>query len=367
MEQERQTRGHKPEENDRSKRERTKRTGGSLFSNPWIYLLFILAVSAILAALCWTAANDVLALNKPEHSAVITIEEDDSYSNVVDKLKEGGIIQYKTLFRIFSSVVGAKDKIAPGAYELNTDMDYRAIINGLSANSGQRMAVMVTIPEGYTLDQIFQELEDKQIAGVDQLQEMAANYDYAFSFLEEIPLGDYHRLEGYLFPDTYSFYMGEDPKFVINKMLVNFDSKVTDSMRTQIQNKGYSLRDIIIIASMIEKETDDEDREKISSVIYNRMNRPAVTGGKLQIDATIQYVLPEGEKVSESHYDTVDSPYNTYKYKGLPPGPIANPGIESIVAAMNPADTKYYYYALGSDQKHHFFETYAEHEAFLDS
>lgn len=367
MEQEKRTRGHKPEGNDRSTRTHTKRTGGSLFSNPWVYLLFILAVSAILAALCWTAANDVLALNKPEHSAVITVEEEDSYSSVVNQLKDNKIIQYKTLFRIFSSVVGAKDKIAPGTYELNTDMDYHAIINGLSAKSGQRMSVMVTIPEGYTLDQIFQELEDKQIAGVSQLKEMAANHPYAFSFLEDIPLGDYHRLEGYLFPDTYSFYMGEDPKFVINKMLVNFDSKITDSMRTQIQNKGYSLRDIIIIASMIEKETDNEDREKISSVIYNRLKRPAITGGKLQIDATIQYVLPEGEKVSESDYETVDSPYNTYKYKGLPPGPIANPGRESIAAAMNPANTKYYYYALGSDKKHHFFETYAEHEAFLNS
>jgi UPF0755 protein len=195
---------------------------------------------------------------------------------------------------------------------------------------------------------------------------MAASHDYAFSFLAEIPMGDYKRLEGYLFPDTYEFYMGEDALYVINKMLVNFDAKVTDTMRQTMQNGGLSVREAVIIASMIEKETDGQDRENISSVIRNRWKKPtSETAGFLNIDATIQYVLPAGEKVTSAHYESVDSPYNTYKYKGLPPGPIANPGMESIIAAMNPANTSYYYYALGTDKLHHFFKTYAEHKAFL--
>ena len=115
-------------------------------------------------------------------------------------------------------------------------------------------------------------------------------------------------------------------------------------------------------------ETDGTDRTTIASVIYNRLNNPgASTAGYLQIDATIQYVLPEGKIVQESDYQGVDSPYNTYKNKGLPPGPIANPGMESITAALNPQSTNYYYYALGDDHLHHFFSSYAEHQAFLNS
>ena len=122
------------------------------------------------------------------------------------------------------------------------------------------------------------------------------------------------------------------------------------------------IREILTIASMIEKETDGTDRTTIASVIYNRLNNPgASTAGYLQIDATIQYVLPEGKIVQESDYQGVDSPYNTYKNKGLPPGPIANPGMESITAALNPQSTNYYYYALGDDHLHHFFSSYAEH------
>ena len=201
-----------------------------------------------------------------------------------------------------------------------------------------------------------------------KLEDVAANHDYAFSFLQDIPLGDPTRLEGYLFPDTYNFYMGEDAKYVINKMLVNFDSKVDDTVRQKISESGYSIREILTIASMIEKETDGTDRTTIASVIYNRLNNPgASTAGYLQIDATIQYVLPEGKIVQESDYQGVDSPYNTYKNKGLPPGPIANPGMESITAALNPQSTNYYYYALGDDHLHHFFSSYAEHQAFLNS
>ena len=197
---------------------------------------------------------------------------------------------------------------------------------------------------------------------------MAANHDYDFSFLQDIPMGEATRLEGYLFPDTYTFYLGEDPKYVINKMLVNFDAKVTDAIRQQIWDQGKSIGEILNVASMIEKETDGTDRATIASVIYNRLNNPSGgTQGYLQIDATIQYVLPEGEIVSEEDYATVQSPYNTYLNKGLPPGPISNPGMESIMAAINPESTNYYYYALGDDKVHHFFTSYSEHQAFLNS
>ena len=210
-------------------------------------------------------------------------------------------------------------------------------------------------------------LAEKGVNTEENLLEAAKTANYDYSFIDNSS-EDVSRLEGYLFPDTYKFYMGEDPKYVINKMLVNFDSKVDDAVRQKISETGYSIRDILTIASMIEKETDGTDRTTIASVIYNRLNNPgASTAGYLQIDATIQYVLPEGKIVQESDYQGVDSPYNTYKNKGLPPGPIANPGMESITAALNPQSTNYYYYALGDDHLHHFFSSYAEHQAFLNS
>lgn len=333
-----------------------------------LYIVMVCAVSIVLAAVGWSLANDMLALNKDKVTATIVVDDENDFGSVVDQLKDNDIIKYKGLFRLFSALSGGSDKIAQGSYLVDTDMDYRAILNSLGSGSSSRVEVSVTIQEGLTVRQIFELLEKEGVSTVEKLNDMAANHDYAFSFLEDIPLGDPNRLEGYLFPDTYNFYMGEDPKYVINKMLVNFDSKVDDSMRQKIADKGYTIQELLAVASMIEKETDGTDRTTIASVIYNRLNNPgAGTTGHLNIDATIQYVLPEGEIVSEEDYYTVESPYNTYLNKGLPPGPIANPGLESIMAALNPESTNYYYYALGDDGVHHFFTSYSEHQAFLNS
>lgn len=345
-----------------------KKKKRSALSSSMIYILMVCGVSAILATLGWTMANDMLALNKDEVEAVITIQDEKNFGKVADQLKDNDIINYKFLFRLFATFSGKANDIVPGQYKLDTSMDYSAILNNLSSSSASRMTTTVTIPEGYSMAQIFQLLETKGVSTVEKLEDMAANHDYDFSFLQDIPMGEATRLEGYLFPDTYTFYLGEDPKYVINKMLVNFDAKVTDAIRQQIWDQGKSIGEILNVASMIEKETDGTDRATIASVIYNRLNNPSGgTQGYLQIDATIQYVLPEGEIVSKEDYKTVQSPYNTYLNKGLPPGPISNPGMEAIMAAINPESTNYYYYALGDDKVHHFFTSLSEHEAFLNS
>ena len=366
---ERDTRRRRPEEPERRPApQRRRRNKRSPLSNSMLYRVMVCAVSIVLAAVGWSLANDMLALNKDKVTATIVVDDENDFGSVVDQLKDNDIIKYKGLFRLFSALSGGSDKIAQGSYLVDTDMDYRAILNSLGSGSSSRVEVSVTIQEGLTVRQIFELLEKEGVSTVEKLNDMAANHDYAFSFLEDIPLGDPNRLEGYLFPDTYNFYMGEDPKYVINKMLVNFDSKVDDSMRQKIADKGYTIQELLTVASMIEKETDGTDRTTIASVIYNRLNNPgAGTAGYLQVDATIQYVLPEGEIVSEEDYQTVNSPYNTYLNKGLPPGPIANPGLESIMAALNPESTNYYYYALGDDGVHHFFTSYSEHQAFLNS
>ena len=345
-----------------------RKKGGFTASFALLYVVFVIGISALLACVGWIAANDVLALNKEPNTVTVTISKDDSFSDVTDMLKENGLIEYKALFNLFATFTGGKDDVVAGTFTLNTDMDYRALLNGMSANSATKATIRVTIPEGYTLDQIFALLEERGVASVEELQDMAANHDYAFSFLQDLPLGDYHRLEGYLYPDTYEFTTPERPLYVINKMLVQFDAQLKDEMRQEIWDSGRSIHEIVIVASMIEKETDGSDRADIASVIYNRLNNPnssAGTNGYLQIDATLAYI--NGGKVPTDADRSIDSPYNTYLYQGLPAGPIANPGLESIQAAMAPADTSYYYYALGDDNTHHFFRTYNEMLNFMAS
>ncbi len=349
------------------KSQKKKRKAGSALSFTALYVLFVIGTSVLLACLGWIAANDMLALNKEAHSVTVSINADDSFSDVVNMLKENGLIEHKALFKLFTLVSHSKDKIASsGTFTLNTDMDYHALISGISANSATRAEVQVTIPEGFTVDQIFRLLEEKGVATVEDLQREAAEHDYQFSFLKDIPLGNYKRLEGYLHPDTYTFYTPHDPVYVLNKMLVNFDNRVDDNMRTKIENSGHTLREILTIASMIEKETDGTDRARIASVIYNRLKNPGYeTNGRLEIDATIYYIT--GQPVTQNDRATLDSPYNTSMYKGLPPGPIANPGMESILAAMNPANESYYYYALGDDGKHHYYKSYSGLQQFINS
>ncbi len=365
---EREGRSTPREEREPARRPRKKkrRSAGRTIALVLLYVTAVIGLSVLLACVGWIAAGDVLALNKDYKEITFTVTPGEEFDAVADRLKDEGIIEYEALFKLFASVTHKKDKLAPGTYTLNTDMDYRALLAGMQANSASRSQVKIAIPEGYNIDQIFTLLEEKGVATVKELREAAADHDYAFSFLQDIPLGDYHRLEGYLMPDTYTFYTPHDPILALNKLLVYFDSQVGDNLRDQAEQSGYSLREILTIASLIEREATSEDRTDISAVIHNRLKNPdAGTAGFLQIDATLFYI--NGGKEPTAVDREIDSPYNTYMYKGLPPGPIANPGMESIVAALNPSDSKNYYYALGDDDIHHFFKTYDQLEKFIAS
>ena len=358
-----QTSGQRPRTHSTARRRSQRLPAGM---SALLYAVFIIAVSFVLACICWLAANDVLALNKDPLTATVVVEDGDSFGDVADKLKDQGIIENKLLFNLFATFTGTKDDISPGSYVLNTDMDYRAILTNISSRSTSRVEITVTIPEGLTLAQTFELLEEEGVATVGELNDMAATHDYAFSFLADIPLGEATRLEGYLYPDTYNFYLNQDPLYVINRLLQGFDARVTDEMREEISQGDYTLHEILTIASLIERETDGTDRAHIASVIYNRLenvNASAGTNGYLQIDATLTYI--NGGNVPTDADRQIDSPYNTYLYPGLPPGPICNPGLASIQAAMNPDDTSDYYYVLGDDGQHHFFQTSSQMQNFM--
>ena len=355
-----------PSQSQTRRATKRRRTALSRVAGALLYVLLVIAGSAALSTVGWVLACDLLGLNKGSITTEIVIEDDTEFSEVVDTLEKEGLIEYKFLFKLYAAFSHAEDKIAPGTYELNSEMDYHALVSNMGSSSATRQTTDITIKEGLTNAQIFALLADRGVTSVEKLQDMAANYDYAFDWLEDRPLGDYHRLEGYLFPDTYTFELGENPKYVLNKMLVNFDDKMDEYMPAlAAEGAPYSLHDIVIIASMIEKETDSEDYRTISSVIYNRLTNPqAETVGYLQIDATLVYL--NGGKVPTLADREIDSPYNTYKYQGLPAGPISNPGMASLTAAMDPDSTGYYFYVLNPETKRHeFSRTYAEHNALV--
>lgn len=365
---------------EEKRRKPRQRSYGARLAGACLYALLVIVISAVLATVGWTWANDLLALDKEYTStiftipteAIVAVEVTDEEGNVyladranldliTQQLKDEGLINHKFLFRLYAWFSNADQKIVPGTYELDTEMDYRALVVNMGRSSATRQTIDVTVPEGYTVDQIFQLLDAKGVSTVKELEDMAANWPYKWEFLQELPLGDYHRLEGYLFPDTYTFYLGEDPKYVLNKMLLRFNEQMGKYYELFTEESPYTLHEVVILASLIEKETDGDDYKTIASVLYNRLNNPAAeTAGFLQVDAALVYV--NGGRVPTTQDKEMDSPYNTYKNKGLPPTPIANPGMASLYAALEPDSTGYFFYALNpATGKHEFSRTYQEH------
>lgn len=351
------------------------------------YMVAVLLLSVAIAVVMWFAADDVLALTKPDNAITITISEEDTLEDVAQNLKDHGLVNYKYLFILYGKFSHAENKIGTGTFELNQMFDYHALVNGLASSSETRQTVTLTFPEGYSVDQIFAMLAENGVCTQEELEDVAANYDFEIDFIEDIPYGEANRLEGFLFPDTYEFYVDDEPVRVINKLLSNFENKFTEEMLADIDSLNQDIRmrmedegsfteeeienammtpyKIVTVASLIEKEAgSDGERVTISSVIYNRLTTRVHE--LLQIDATVEYALGEHKEVLTANDLAVENPYNTYKNKGLPPGPIANPGLSSIMAAIHPQDTDYFFYALNDTGNHSFFNTYMEQQDFLN-
>jgi UPF0755 protein len=264
------------------------------------------------------------------------------------------------------------------------------MINKMVYTSVDREEIEITFPEGYNTAQTFRLLEKEGVCSVADLEEWAMNGELnEYWFLEGLERTDKYWLEGYLAPDTYRFYTNDEPRNVLQKFLDAFDARFTDIMRedlaemqeryvTMLSKGGYSseyieanpltLHQVLTIASIVERETaDDAESYDIASVFYNRVTDIDI--GSLGSDATVYYAMEDyfgqaGELTAE-HLAT-DSPYNTRKYAGLPPGPITNPGSYSLYAALSPTDTEYYYYVYDPDQKCHILsKTEEEHNRLV--
>ena len=335
-----------------------------------VWLALIVVIGVTLGRMIWVCAADVLAFGRENKPVTITVYESDTMDSITDKLYNAGLIRYKSLFNFYADISHAEKKIDPGIYDLNTRYDYHALVNMMSASSTREVVEDLLIPEGYTCRQIFALLEENRICTAQDLSAYAANgalKDYWF--LENVTRGDKYCLEGFLFPDTYDFYKNSSPREVLEKMLDNFDYRFSEEMRAQIDtlnatvtDGSFTVREVTIVASLIEKETASaSESPRIAGVIYNRLfhwDYPAL----LNIDAAIIYAQ---DGVSD-HIDTsLDSPYNTYLHVGLTPTPIANPGLASLQAALNPESHNYYYYVLNpATGAHQFSTTQEEHEQY---
>ncbi len=353
-----------------------------------LLLAMLVFIGSNLGMLVWKCCTDIFAFGKKDSTVYISITDNDNIDSITQKLYDAGLIQYRSVFRFFADLTNAEEKISSGTFKLNTLYDYNALVTGMKEKSSYRESIEVVIPEGYTVAQIFRLLEDKGVCTAAKLEAYAIDSQFeSYEFMEGAPRGDVRVLEGFLFPDTYEFYLNAKPKEVFIKFLDRFADQLPDDIDTLLENlntklssmmraNGYDqnyidehqmkLYDVIKVASMIEKETAHTgENYTVSSVIYNRLTNQR-NFPRLEIDATLVYILGKNDLTSEDL--KLDDPYNTRVYGGLTPTPISNPGKSAILAALGPQDTDYYYYALNpATGEHKFSKTLAEHNAFLES
>ncbi|WP_294392246.1 endolytic transglycosylase MltG [uncultured Clostridium sp.] len=300
--------------------------------------------------------NNVISkpLKTNEKMVSIEVKNGDGLYDVLNRLDEQGILNNKLLIKVKLSMDKQPVTLKEGIYEINSDVTLNELLKDLQDDSNNVSMVKITVPEGYSVEEIAQLMEDKGLCGKEEFIEAVKNHNLP-DFIEVNEKRRYN-LEGFLYPDTYLIEKGTSANNIIDKMLERFDKVIDEIEReTGITINYRDIDKLITIASMIEKEaSEDVDRPLISSVIYNRLDKEM----KLQLDATVLYALGEHVDVVYNKHLEVDSPYNTYKYSGLPLGPIASPGIECIKAALLPAKTDYLYYILQKDGTHYFTDSY---------
>lgn len=280
-------------------------------------------------------------------------------SEISDRLMQLGVIDSRLRFWWLMKLQGDASKFKTGTYVFTPHMDEQAVLDKLVA--GDTTVVKFTIPEGFGIKEIAKRLADEGL--VDEQEFLAEAKDFApYDYMKKRPNVRY-AAEGYLFPDTYVIHSDVSAEGIMKMMAEDFDTRLTPALRQQAAAKGLSIHDLITLASLVEKEARyDEDRPIIAQVFFKRLQM----GMPLQSDTTLQYLMA-GPKEDVSIEDTkIDSPYNTYQHEGLPPGPIASPGMKSILAVLNPANTDYLYFVADRQGHNHYSQTYDEHLAIVE-
>ncbi len=338
------------------------------------YIAFIIIVSALLSKYIISVGNDVFAFLKDDTAITVEIPEGASTGKVARILSKNDIINHPNIFKMYTNMKkdGSSyytDGFKSGSFELSPDTNYDDLIYLLSNSVGAREVVRLTFPEGSTIDEIIDILIKGGVQNTkEEYIDVIENYDFNYRFVNELDTksfknGRKYRLEGYIFPDTYDFYTDASAVSVIDKFLVNFDNKFDETYYDAAKQQGYSVDQLITLASLIEKESRrSADMGKISSVFHNRLKNRA-NYPYLQSDATIQYAFPERKAQITPDDLKYDSPYNTYIYSGLPPSAVANPGLDAITSALFPEKTNYYYFVANTVGETLFSSTLEGHNA----
>lgn len=362
--------------------------GMSFIPKAIIYIALVVIASAYLSYYIITIGNDIFALVTDSREVTVTIEEGATDESVAKMLEEKGIIKYGWVYELYMKYRGdgdSEDEYIVGEHKINQSFNYSQIITALTTGNTTRKIVRVTIPEGFTVEQIIDLLIENEVGQRDDYIEAINNYPYKWDFvkaLEEIGYSEdrIYRLEGYLYPDTYEFYTNEDEVLVINKMLNAFYDRFWkdfvekddegNSFQDEILNDyGMTFDDVVTLASMVQSEGGTaEDFYYVSYVFHNRLDH-SDSFAKLESDATIQYVLPERVDSTELNV-SYETPYNTYLYEGLPPGAISNPGLDALSAVMFPEAPKNddgneidaYYFVANNAGKTYYAATKSGHE-----
>lgn len=321
-------------------------------------------VIALLIALGAPYIKELVATESVEGDAVIVeIPMGASTEEIGRILKDNELIKSVTIFKVRAKLSDNGKRMNYGTFNLHEGMCIPDIIGALAGTYATRPTIMFTVPEGFSVQQIASRAESLGLCTKNEFLD-ALDDDYRYGFLKDIPHVDgvdYH-LQGFLYPETYEFYVDATAHDIIDKMLNQFE-KETKGIKIP---KGKSLYEIVVVASMLEREALlDREMPRIAGVIQNRMDK----GMRLQVDATVQYAVTKGEyNIKRVTYDDleINSPYNTYKNAGLPIGPISNVSVTGIKAAIDPEEHDYLYYHTDvekNDGSHIFTKTYKEHLA----
>lgn len=337
-------------------------------SNPilWIVLgiLGVLIIVALYFGITMFSEYNSKGVLEGE-TVTIEIEQGEGTWDIAEKLKEEGLIRYQSMFYLKARNMGATSKLRYGTFTIYKEAGLEAIIESLTSGGARKEEVMFTVPEGYTIEQIAVKLEEEGICLESEFLQ-AVEKDYDYWFLESIPADAdvNYRLQGFLYPETYAISDDMTAEDIVVVMLEQFGSKYTKEMEAKAIALGKTTYEVVIEASIIERETSvDSEKSTIAGVIKNRLE----DGMKLQIDPTFLYPITNGlYNITEVTYEHTkyDSPYNTYQNTGLPPGPIANPALSSLEAALNPEEHEYFFYHTDTeknDGSHLFTKTYEEH------
>ncbi len=285
----------------------------------------------------------------------VTVRKGSNMSEVASLLQNKGLIRSKWAVMLYARLNGLDSRLKAGDFMLQPSWTAPEILNKIT--EGAVEYVSFTIPEGYNTKQIADTLAKKGLINRQVFMEQVANGDFNYDFLAGLP-HDERRMEGFLFPDTYKITHKTTEKQIIEMMLARCAKELTPEFRQKAQAQGLTLNQAVTLASIIEREAKvDAERPKVASVFLNRIKK----GMRLESCATVQYALGENKTRLLNKDLQINSPYNTYRHKGLPPGPIASPGQPSLLAAVNPAPGNYLFFVVFQNGEHVFSKTLAEH------